>query len=171
MNKKIRNKKSNVQKMASKKLQTKQTLIDTLDKRIMGELLSNSRLSYRQIAKRIKVSPATVLTRIKKLELNKIVKYYTAILDHEELGYDLSAIIELSISKGKLIDVEKEIAKSMNVVGVYDVTGTTDAIVLAKFKNRRELNSFIKRVLNMEFVERTNTRVILNTIKEDFRLL
>jgi len=171
MNKIKFNKKSNVQKVTSKMLKTKQILIDDLDKKIIRELLSNSRLSYRQIAKRIRVSPATVLTRIKKLEFNRIVKYYTTILDHERLGYDLSAIIELSISKGKLIDVEKEIAKSMNVVGVYDVTGTTDAIVLAKFKNRRQLNNFIKRILSMEFVERTNTRVILNTIKEDFRLL
>ena len=171
MIKKYENKKSNVQKIKSKIPGTKQTLTNNLNEKIMRELLSNSRLSYRQIAKRIGVSPATVLTRIKKLELNKTVKYYTAILDHEKLGYDLSALIELNISKGKLIDVEKEIAKSKNVVGVYDVTGTTDAIVLAKFKTRRELNSFIKRILGMEFVERTNTRVILNTIKEDFRLL
>ena len=55
--------------------------------------------------------------------------------------------------------------------GVYDVTGTTDAMILAKFKTRRELNNFVKRILRMPFVERTNTRVVLNTIKEDFRLL
>jgi len=171
MNKKIINKKSNVQKLSSKIPKTEQTLIDDLDRKIMRELLSNSRLSYRQIARIIKVSPATVLTRIKRLESNRMVKYYTAILDHEMLGYDLSAIIELNISKGKLIEVEEEIAKSMNVLGVYDITGTSDAIVLAKFKTRKELNSFVKKVLNMPFVERTNTRVILNTIKEDFRLL
>jgi DNA-binding Lrp family transcriptional regulator len=93
------------------------------------------------------------------------------VLDHEKLGYDLAAIIELTISKGKLIDVEKEIAKYRNVLGVYDVTGATDAMILAKFKTRRDLNNFVKKILAMDFVERTNTRVILNTIKEDFRLL
>ncbi|MCX6822139.1 MAG: Lrp/AsnC family transcriptional regulator [Candidatus Aenigmarchaeota archaeon] len=145
--------------------------MDETDKQIMRELLANSRLSFREIAKRIRVSPVTVLTRIKKLESNGIIKYYATILDHEKLGYDLSAIIELNISKGKLIDIEEEIAKSMNVLGVYDITGASDAIILAKFKTRRELNSFIKKILKMPFVERTNTRVILNTIKEDFRLL
>jgi len=171
MNKKIGNKKSNVQKISSKMSETKQTLIDETNRKIMRELLANSRLSYRQIAKRIRVSPATVLTRIKRLVSDGIIRHYTTILNHERLGYDLSAIIELNISKGKLIDVETEIAKSMNVLGVYDITGTSDAIVLAKFKTRRELNSFIKKILRMPFVERTNTRVILNTIKEDFRLL
>jgi DNA-binding Lrp family transcriptional regulator len=171
MNKKIEYKESNVNNRMQKELKTKQTFIDETDKRIMRELLANSRLSYRQIAKRIKISPATVLTRIRKLETGDLIKHYTAVLDHEKLGYDLSAIIELNISKGKLIDVEEEIAKSMNVLGVYDITGASDAIILAKFKTRRELNSFIKKILRMPFVERTNTRVILNTIKEDFRLL
>ena len=143
---------------------------DKTDVKIIKLLISNARLSHRQIAMNIGVSTNTALTRIKNLESKGIIKYYTAILDHEKLDYDLAAIIELTISKGKLIDVEKEIAKSKNVVGVYDVTGTTDAIILAKFKTRRELNNFIKRILSMEFVERTNTRVILNTIKEDFRL-
>ncbi len=143
---------------------------DQVDKRILSELLADSRQSFRQIARKIGISPGTVLKRIKKLETSGILKYYTVILDHEKLGYDLAAIIELTISKGKLIDVEKEIAKHKNVLGVYDVTGTTDAIILAKFKTRRELNNFVKKILAMEFIERTNTRVILNTIKEDFRL-
>ena len=160
----------NVKKMNEKEKRKEQTF-DELDKRIMRELLIDSRFSFRQIARRIGVSAGTVLKRIKKLESKRVIKYYTTILDHEKLGYELSAIIELTISKGKLIDVEKEIAKRKNVLGVYDVTGASDAIVLAKFKSRRSLNNFIKQILSMEFIERTNTRVILNTIKEDFRLL
>ena len=144
---------------------------DETNVKIMKLLISNARLSYRQIAKNIGVSTNTVLTRIKNLEKEGIIKYYTAILDHEKLGYDLAAIIELTISKGKLIEVEKKIAKSKNVMGVYDVTGASDAMVLAKFKTRKELNKLIKTILSMEFVERTNTHVILNTIKEDFRLV
>jgi len=145
--------------------------LDKTDVKILKLLISNARLSYRQIAKNIGVSTNTVLTRIKNLQNKGIIKYYTAILDHEKLGYDLAAIIELTISKGKLIEVEKQIAKSKNVMGVYDVTGASDAMVLAKFKTRKELNKLIKTILSMEFVERTNTHVILNTIKEDFRLV
>jgi DNA-binding Lrp family transcriptional regulator len=158
-------------KNRSKFGQKKEQMFDELDRKIIRELLADSRLSYRQIARRIGISPGTVLKRIKRLEGVGIIKYYTVVLDHEKLGYDLAAIIELTISKGKLIDVEKEIAKYRSVLGVYDVTGTTDAIILAKFKTRRELNNFVKKILAMELVERTNTRVILNTIKEDFRLL
>ncbi|MEM3760643.1 MAG: AsnC family transcriptional regulator, partial [Candidatus Bathyarchaeia archaeon] len=44
-------------------------------------------------------------------------------------------------------------------------------IVIAKFKNREELSKFAKRLLAMPYVERTNTHVVLTTIKEDFRLV
>jgi DNA-binding Lrp family transcriptional regulator len=169
MNKKIEFKRINVKKKREK-FEGERTF-DQTDRRILSELLADSRQSFRQIARKIGISPGTVLKRIKRLETERIIRYYTVILDHEKLGYDLAAIIELTISKGRLIDVEKEIAKYKNVLGVYDVTGTTDAMILAKFKTRRELNNFIKKILAMELVERTNTRVILNTIKEDFRLL
>lgn len=145
--------------------------LDVTDVKIMELLALNARLSYRQMGKRIGISTNTVITRINTLQNQGIIKHFSAIYDHEKLGYDIAAIIELTISKGKLIEVEKKIAKSRNALAVYDVTGTTDAIVLAKFKTREELNKFIKGILSMEYVERTNTRVVLNTIKEDFRIL
>jgi len=56
-------------------------------------------------------------------------------------------------------------------LAVYDVTGLTDAMVIAKFKSREELSKFTKALLAMPFVERTNTHIVLTTVKEDFRLL
>jgi DNA-binding Lrp family transcriptional regulator len=76
----------------------------------------------------------------------------------------------LTVSKGKLLKVEREIAKMPNVCAVYDVTGLTDAMVIGKFRNREELSDFTKSLLAMRYIERTNTHVILSTIKEDFRL-
>ena len=57
------------------------------------------------------------------------------------------------------------------MVSVYDITGEKDIVVVAKFKTRTELNRFIKTVLSVEFIERTNTHIVLNTVKEDFRLV
>ena len=99
--------------------------------------------------------------------LNKeIIKKYTAVLDYEKLGYDAEVIIEVRISKGKLFEVEKEIANHPNVFAVYDVTGDFDAMILARFDSRRKMDAFIKKLQTYDFVERTNTRMILNTIRE-----
>jgi len=140
--------------------------LDSLDKHILSVLLEDSRYSFRQVAKRVKVSPATVLNRIKILEKEGIIKQYSTILDYEKLGYDVEVLIEVRIAKGKLIEVEKQIAHNPNVFAVYDVTGDFDAIILAKFPSRKKMDVFLKKLQTFDFVERTNTRLILNAIKE-----
>jgi DNA-binding Lrp family transcriptional regulator len=140
--------------------------LDDLDKNILSTLLDDSRLSYRQIAKKLSVSVATVMNRVNKLDKNSIIKKYTTILDYEKLGYDVEVMIEVRIAKGKLIEVEKQIANHPSVFAVYDMTGDFDAVILARFRNRRKMDSFLKKIQTLDFVERTNTRFILNTIKE-----
>ena len=76
--------------------------LDPLDRNILSVLLEDSRYSFRQIAERVKVSPATVLNRIKELDRIGIIKQYTTLLDYEKLGYDVEVIIEVRIAKGKL---------------------------------------------------------------------
>lgn len=150
---------------------TGQLHIDELDHRILSILSNDSRVSSRKIALRCRVSVGTVLTRIKRMEQAGIIRGYTTCLDHEKLGYQLTAIAEITVSKGKLLEMEQAISKHPNVCAVYDITGLTDALVIAKFRNREELSKFTKGMLAMPFIERTNTHLVLTTMKEDFRPL
>ena len=145
--------------------------LNEIDIKILQGLLEDARFSSRQIAKKVGVSVGTVLARIKKMEHEGIIKRYAALLDHEKLGYELTVVTEITVSKGKLVETEKEIAKIPNVCSVYDVTGLTDAVIIAKFKGREDLGQFTKRLLALPYIERTNTHVVLSTVKEDFRLL
>ncbi|MFH0898227.1 MAG: Lrp/AsnC family transcriptional regulator [bacterium] len=140
--------------------------IDEKDKKILSELMQNSRQSYREIAKKVELSTATVMHRVDELEKNGIIKKYTAHVDYEKLGFDVQVLIDLRVSKGKLFEVEKKIAKHPNISAVYDTTGEFDVTLVAKFKNRRAMDSFLKTIQTYEFVERTNTKLILNIIKE-----
>jgi DNA-binding Lrp family transcriptional regulator len=144
--------------------------VDGLDIRILNHLLSDSRASAREIALQLGVSTSTVTARIERLRENKILKGFTAELDYQKLGYELTIVTEILVSKGKLLEMEREIANLPGVCAVYDVTGETDAIVISKCRNREELSRFTKGVLSMHFVERTNSHVVLTTVKEDFRL-
>jgi DNA-binding Lrp family transcriptional regulator len=145
--------------------------LDGTDVKILRILLSDARLSSRQIARKTGVSIGTVLSRIKKMKQTGIIKEYSAIVDHEKLGYELTVITEMTISKGRLSEIAKEIARVPNVCCVYNVTGLTDAMVIAKFKKREELSGFTKYLLSLPYVERTNTHVVLTTMKEDFRVI
>jgi DNA-binding Lrp family transcriptional regulator len=145
--------------------------LNETDKKILKNLLDDARFSSRQIAKNVGVSVGTVLSRIKRMEENGLIKGYSAILDHEKLGYELTVVTEITVSKGRLVEMESEIAKMSGVCGVYDVTGLTDAVIIAKFKSREDLGKFTKNLLALPYVERTNTHVVLAAVKENFRLL
>ncbi len=146
-------------------------LLDKTDIKILKNLLVDARLSSRQMALKLGMSTVTILTRIKKMEKEKIVKGYTAIIDHEKLGYDLTAIIEIFTKKGKMVEIENELSSLENVCAVYDVTGESDTVVVAKFKNREELSKFVKTLSSKPNVDKTVTNIVLSTVKEDFRLV
>ena len=142
--------------------------LDEIDLRILGSILKDARKSYRKIADDINVSPPTVLSRVQKLEKGRVIKSYSAVLDHEKLGYDLTAVIEVTAIKGKITEVQKHLSKFPNVCAVYDITGLTDMIIVAKFRNREELSNFVKKDMSLSYIERTNTHMVLITVKEDF---
>ncbi len=148
----------------------KRLFLDDMDRKILAYCMVNGRASYHDVAFALGISPSTAMKRIKRLETDGVIKGYSAIIDHSKIGYDLTVITEITVSKGKLLEMEREIAKLPGVCAVYDVTGDTDGIIVAKFKSREELSKFTKGLLAMPFVERTNTHVVLTTVKEDFRL-
>ena len=144
-----------------------QVVLDKTDEKILNELLANAKTPLREMARRVGTSFVTVMNRIKKMERQGVIQKYTCRGDYERLGYDVHILVEMRIAKGRLIELERKIARSPNVLAVYDTTGDYDAVILARFKSTRAMDSFIKEIQTYDFVERTNTKLILNTIKED----
>ncbi len=144
--------------------------LDSIDIQILRMLQEDSRTSYRKIADALGIAVGTVYNRIKRLEDEEIFKAYTVIVDPTKISYDLTAVILVQAGGPHLAEVEKEIAQSDSTICVYDITGDFDIAVIARFKNRAMLNSFIKEILKMPHVTRTVTNVTLNVVKEDFRI-
>ena len=145
--------------------------VDEKDLQILKHLLVDARQSARQLSQRLDVSTVTMISRIKKLEEKKIIKGYSARLDHDLLGYDITAVIEIKTNQGKMLEIENVIAKETNVISVYDITGDADTLVIAKFKDRASLSKFVKKISAIPNIENTVTHIVLNTIKEDSRLI
>lgn len=158
-------------KERARPLKPGQASVDDLDVRIIRSLNQNARKSLREVARELDLALSTVSNHVKHLEDLGIIKGYVPVIDAEKLGYDLVVIIGMRIAHGKLLEVQQKIAKNPRVFGVYDVTGEWDSIVLARFKDRDELNAWIKDALATPHVERTSTQLVLNTMKEDRRVL
>jgi|TARA_Y100000996_G_scaffold308171_1_gene244885 DNA-binding Lrp family transcriptional regulator len=141
-------------------------LIDDIDKKIIKVLEDDARTSLRKISELVDVSLGTVSNRVKRMEKNGVIKGYSVILNPDNIGWELNVVIGLRIQKGRLIEIQERIAKDSRVHGVYDVTGDFDSMVIARAKNRKDLDDLSKNVLSIDGVERSITHLVLNTVKE-----
>ena len=141
-------------------------MLDDTDRSIIEVLERDARTSLRRIAEEVDVSLGTVSNRVKKLEENGVIKDYRVILDSEKVGWNLNVVIGLRIQKGRLIEIQEKIARDNRVYGVYDVTGEFDSMVIARARDRSDLDDLSKNVLSMDGVVRSVTHLVLNTVKE-----
>jgi DNA-binding Lrp family transcriptional regulator len=145
-------------------------MIDELDRKIVRALNVNARRSFREIAKEVGTSATSVIHAVKKLEAAGALKGYVPVVDPEYFGFGLAAIVAVRISKGKLIETQRKIARDPHVAAVYDVTGDWDSFILGRFSGREDLNGFIKGLLALPHVDRSVTHIVLNVVKEESRL-
>jgi DNA-binding Lrp family transcriptional regulator len=140
--------------------------VDETDVKILNELARNSKITVRELGKKVGTSFVTAMNRVRKLEKEGIIRGYSLDIDYEKLGYGVHVIIDLKISKGKLFELERKVARYPDIYAVYDITGAFDATVIGRFRSTRSMDTFLKRLQTFDFVERTNTKLVLNTVKE-----
>jgi Lrp/AsnC family transcriptional regulator for asnA, asnC and gidA len=145
-------------------------MLDELDVRIIDLLQEDARLSREELASRLGVDAATVASRVEGLEEAGVLKGYSAIVDPSKVGLDFTAVTLIQVEGDHLVEVEDRIAGFDEVCCVYFVTGEFDVAVMGRFTNRDDINSFIKGLLSGPYVKKTVTSIVLNTVKEDFRV-
>ena len=145
--------------------------INYKDSELLKHLSKKGKASQRELAEATGFALGTVSNRLKTLEKKNIIRGYTADIDPEKVGFTLTATIHLRITKGKIMSVQNSIAKHPRVFAVYDITGEWDSLVLARFKDREEMDDFIKTILSQKNIERTSSSLVLNNVKEDMRIV
>ena len=141
--------------------------LDDIDSRILNHIQQDGRASHRKISRDLGIAQGTVTNRMNKLESQGIITGYAAVLDAEKIGWGMTIMAGLRIVKGRMIDVQQKIASDPRVFAVYDVTGDWDSMVLARVKDRSDLDDLTKTVFTLEGVARSFTHVVLNTVKEE----
>ena len=140
--------------------------IDDTDRAIIKCLESDARMSLRSVAEEIGVSLGTVSNRLRRLESSGVVTGYTIRLNAEKAGWGLTVVVGLRIEKGRLLELQRRIAEDHRVLGVYDVTGDFDSMVVARAVDRGDLDDLSKTVLSLDGITRSVTHFVLNTVKE-----
>ena len=69
------------------------------------------------------------------------------------------------------LETQESIACDSRVMAVYDITGEWDSMIIGCFKDRQDLNDFIKNLLSQKNVDRSVTHIVLNIVKEERRVV
>ncbi|MFW9799708.1 MAG: Lrp/AsnC family transcriptional regulator [Candidatus Thorarchaeota archaeon] len=148
------------------------TGLDGKDYQILELLRENSRMTTKEMSKKLEIPQTTVHNRIKRLTKSGIIKRFTIELDRKKIGRGLVAYILCTVSyrsaRGQKINqysVAQGIERMPEVEEVSIVTGENDLIVKVALKDVEALNDFVISTLrNIEGVEKTVTSVVLSEI-------
>jgi DNA-binding Lrp family transcriptional regulator len=144
---------------------------DKTDRALLEALNRDGRASQRELAAATGVALGTVSNRLRRLQEAGVLRGFLPDIDPEQTGFSLTAVMQMRIAKGQIIAVQASVAEHPRVFGVYDVTGEWDSLVLARFRDRAEMDAFIKSTLSQPHIERTNTSLVLNTVKQEPRVI
>jgi len=135
---------------------------DKTDEKIIEFLRSDSRESFVDIGKKLKLSESAVRRRVKNLVDSGVIKKFTV-----EIGDSntTSAIVLISVeSSMDTSKVSSRLTKLEGVKTVYEITGQYDIAVIIRAPNITEINSSIDSLRKIPGVSDTNTVIILRTI-------
>ena len=135
---------------------------DKKDEKIVEFLRNNSRESFVDIGKNLKLSESAVRRRVKNLVSSGTIKKFTVEVGE---GNTTSAIVLISVESS--IDTSKvssKITKIQGVKTVYEITGQYDITVVIRATNITEINECIDALRKIPGITDTNSVIILRTI-------
>jgi Lrp/AsnC family transcriptional regulator for asnA, asnC and gidA len=143
----------------------KENQLDPIDIRIVNELTSDARISFVQLAKKLKVSNTLVHQRIRKLKAAGILKNATYQLDPWKLGYQTSAYTQIILTDSNYHRrVEQELSKIPEIVECVNISGRYALLVNIYARNNRHLRDIIyEKIHTIDGVEGTNTTISFET--------
>ena len=135
---------------------------DNVDEKIIGYLKEDSRESFVDIGKKLKLSESAVRRRVKNLVGNGTIKKFTLELGEENAT---SAIVLVSVdSATDTSKVSLKLAKLEGVKTVYEITGQYDITTIMSGSSIAEINNSIDALRKIPGVVDTNTVIILRKV-------
>jgi len=135
---------------------------DKVDEKIIEYLKENSRESFVDVGKKLKLSESAVRRRVKNLVDSGIIKKFTLEIGEENVT---SAIVLVSVdSATDTSKVSMKLAKLEGVKTVYEITGQYDITTIISASNISEINNSIDALRKIPGVIDTNTVIILRKV-------
>jgi Lrp/AsnC family transcriptional regulator, leucine-responsive regulatory protein len=142
--------------------------LDDIDRRIIAALRIDGRATNQRIARSLRISPATVGARIRRLE-NMNAMRVVAVTDFAALGYKVLLAIGIEVQGRPAQDVAQELAALPQVFAAHLVTGARAIEILVALHDVDELEAFLLRdMAKIRGIRTLAAGIAADVIKYDF---
>ncbi|MFN2137600.1 MAG: Lrp/AsnC family transcriptional regulator [Candidatus Promineifilaceae bacterium] len=148
--------------------------LDEIDIKILQLLQEDGRISNVDLASRVRLSPPATHARLKRLQAKGYIRQFTALLDQEKVGFDMTCYVNISLRMHGTEELEQfraSVLQMRRVLECYHVTGEFDYLLKIVVRNRRDLQKFVEnRLTRLPGVARIHTSLVLDEIKASTQL-
>ena len=121
--------------------------LDQTDRKIIGELLTDGRVSLAELGRRVNLSPPAVAERVQRLERAGVITGYRAEIDPRALGYELTAIVRVKPAPRQLQRIPALAAEIAEVSECHRITGEDCFFMKVHLRSIDELSALLDRFL------------------------
>jgi Lrp/AsnC family transcriptional regulator, leucine-responsive regulatory protein len=146
------------------------THLDETDVQILHLLQNDGRITNAELAKRVGLSPPSVLQRVRALEKSGLIRAYVALLEPERLGLRITALVMISLSLHQEQPIERfrrSIQEIPEIIECYHVSGDFDFLLKVVVRDMRAYEVFLREKLSkIKGIGKITTNFVLATTKQ-----
>ena len=144
------------------------TVLDDIDVKTLQMLVANGRVSWAELAQNLGLSGPAAADRVRRLEERGIIQGYSATVNHEALGFGLTAFISVTLDKPAHREgFLSEVGRHPSIAECHHIAGDHDYLLKVRCRGTRDLERLLSEVIKgVPGVARTRTAIVLGTAKE-----
>ena len=125
--------------------------MDRTDRKLIGELQRDGRLTNQELSERVSLSPSPCLRRLRQLEQEGVIEGYTAIVNQEACGLHITAFVSIRLEKqtDKTIQAFEEGIRDLDeIIACYLMSGSSDYLLQVLSPSLKDYEAFIRDKLS-----------------------
>lgn len=144
--------------------------MDSMDKKILQVLQTNSRASLQEIGNTVGLSASPCWGRIRKMEESGVIEGYTVRLNAQALGYSDTVMVQVTLDSHSDNTLEKfgeVLAGIPEVIEAYLVSGEYDYLLRVAVKDTKDYERLLReRLYKIKGIRHSMSSFVLRTLKK-----
>lgn len=138
--------------------------IDEMNRRILRLLMTDGKMTYNEVAEQMHRSPSTIRDRIRRLEDDKVILGYVAVIDSERMGNKVEGILLANLEEGVGVERLRALAKVPGILEVLQVSGRRRILVRLTAPDSRNLEQKVEREVVPLGLKDVELRIVIESV-------